>query len=233
MQAGPSDNFPGESFLGNLTRVDFDALTAFARNVRFLRGEVLLAAGAEPQRMVFLLEGCVKLSHYTPEGLEVLLEMRGAGEPVVECAVLHNQASELTATAVSPGRALSMGLSGFRRLLDTHPGLQRALLLSLARYKQAADRARVRLATQDLTTRLAELLLDLAERFGERTAGGVRIRVGLSQEDLGAWVGATREATARSLRGMRDEGIIALRRKQVVVSDLEGLHRLLKVGAAS
>jgi len=52
--------------------------------------------------------------------------------------------------------------------------------------------------------RLAARLVELADRTGSHRAGGsVAIRLPLSQSELAAAVGATREAVAKALRLLR------------------------------
>ncbi|MEU9044630.1 MULTISPECIES: helix-turn-helix domain-containing protein [unclassified Kitasatospora] len=50
----------------------------------------------------------------------------------------------------------------------------------------------------------------------------------LSPQDISVagWVGASREAIVRTMRQLRDEGIVTTERKVVVIHDLEALRRL-------
>jgi CRP-like cAMP-binding protein len=47
----------------------------------------------------------------------------------------------------------------------------------------------------------------------------------LGQDDLAAWVGATREATSRALGRLRAEGWLATGRQRIVLIDLPALRR--------
>jgi CRP-like cAMP-binding protein len=58
------------------------------------------------------------------------------------------------------------------------------------------------LAWLDVPTRVGRRLDDLAARFGHETPTGVRITLALSQDDLAALTGTTRESVNRALRGM-------------------------------
>jgi CRP-like cAMP-binding protein len=75
--------------------------------------------------------------------------------------------------------------------------------------------------------RLAAVLLDLAERFGCRTDRGIEVDLDLTQADLAALVGASRETVNRLLAGFRRRGWIGPSRPgshAIAVVDERGLR---------
>ena len=90
-----------------------------------------------------------------------------------------------------------------------------------------ADRQRVDFATRDVTARIAGRLAELTETSGEAEEGGVRITLPMSQEELAAWSGASREAVARSLHLLRELGWIETRRREIKVLDVDALRGLV------
>jgi CRP-like cAMP-binding protein len=90
-----------------------------------------------------------------------------------------------------------------------------------------ADRQLVDFATRDVTARIASRLIELAEKSGEPDAQGVRITLSLSQDELAAWTGASREAVARSLHLLRELGWVETRRREIKVLNAEGLRSLV------
>jgi len=77
----------------------------------------------------------------------------------------------------------------------------------------------------DTLGRLAARILELAERYGEPSDGGVTIAMPLSQEELAAWVGASRASVAQALQSMRELGWLKTRRRQVIVCDVDAVRR--------
>jgi CRP-like cAMP-binding protein len=57
----------------------------------------------------------------------------------------------------------------------------------------------------------------MADRFGPR---GLR----LTQDELAGWVGASREAVSRSLRLLRNAGVVSTGRQVIDVLDIGGLR---------
>ena len=98
-----------------------------------------------------------------------------------------------------------MHVEAFRDFLDSHAQVAVALLHLVVERLRDADRKRVEFAAYDTPARVAQRIVELAERFGEPDAQGTRITVALSQDELAGWVGASREAVAKALRTLREQ----------------------------
>jgi CRP-like cAMP-binding protein len=49
----------------------------------------------------------------------------------------------------------------------------------------------------------------------------------ISQEELASWSGASREATSKALRDLRELGAVETRRRNITVRDVDLLKRLV------
>jgi CRP-like cAMP-binding protein len=77
----------------------------------------------------------------------------------------------------------------------------------------------------DVRTRIAHRLEDLAERFGRAVDGGRLILLPLTQDEVAALAGTTRESANRALRSMVADGDIrmAARGRYVVRTRLRSI----------
>ena len=76
----------------------------------------------------------------------------------------------------------------------------------------------------DITGRLAARLVRLAQESGTPLPdGSLRLRTNLTQADLAAMVGCTRQSVNKLLGQFTDDGLLRLERDGIVVTDLEGL----------
>jgi CRP/FNR family cyclic AMP-dependent transcriptional regulator len=66
-----------------------------------------------------------------------------------------------------------------------------------------ADRKRIEFGAHDTTGRVAARLVEMAERFGQPAADGVKIGLPFSQDELAGWTGASREAVSKALGVLR------------------------------
>jgi CRP/FNR family cyclic AMP-dependent transcriptional regulator len=99
--------------------------------------------------------------------------------------------------------------------------------LALARLRND-DRQRLAAATSDTLPRVAGRLLELVQRFADPEAprdGSLALELPLTQEELAAWSGCSRESAARALRTLRDLRLIETRRRHLTVHDLSALRR--------
>ncbi|MEE8545288.1 MAG: helix-turn-helix domain-containing protein, partial [Alphaproteobacteria bacterium] len=79
---------------------------------------------------------------------------------------------------------------------------------------------------RDIRSRLARRLLSLAHVYGTEVADGTRIKLRISQEDLGRMMGATRESINKELGAWQSQGVIAYSRGHITIRDAEVLERL-------
>ena len=93
----------------------------------------------------------------------------------------------------------------------------------LSRRFRDADLKRVEFGASDTVGRVAARLVELADRYGEPTDEGIRITLPLSQDELGAWTGASRAGVAAALRTLRDLDWIDTQRRRITVLDRDAL----------
>ena len=77
-----------------------------------------------------------------------------------------------------------------------------------------------------MAPRVARALLRLAGEHGRKTADGVLIDLKLSQSELGAYIGLSRENVNRQLGAWREGGIIGMREGRIVIHMLRDLEML-------
>jgi CRP/FNR family cyclic AMP-dependent transcriptional regulator len=215
----------GEVFLAALSTEETAALRAPAMVRSFPRGTALFHERQAADRVLVVLEGCVKLSCVSEGGKEVVLAIRGPGDLLGELAAIDGEPRSATATALEPVEALSLSAGDFRSFLEAHPRVALALLTVLTRRLRDADRKRVEFAAEDTMTRVAARIVELSERFGDKVARGLEIDLPISQEELAGWTGCSRDSVVNALQAMRGLGWIETQRRQILVRDIDALRR--------
>jgi CRP-like cAMP-binding protein len=210
---------------GFLTDDEWRTLEAAGRRRRFRARQRLFREGEPGDHVVAIVAGRVKVSVQTRSGREILLAVKEPGDLVGELSVIDGRARSATAIALEPVDALLVTAPAFVEFVESHPRIAVRLLRALAAQIRAADRRSVDRDAGDITCRVARRLVDLAERLGEHRGSGVEVTLAVSQDDLAAWVGATREATSRALGRLRSEGWLTTGRQRIVLTDLAALRR--------
>ena len=200
------------------------ALEAAGHRRQWKRTAVIYRESSRSESVIVLRSGRVKVSSDTASGTEVVLAVRGPGALLGELSAIDGEPLSATVTALEPVTALAVPSPDFERYLLGHARVSMLLMRELTRRLRDADRKRIEFGAYDTTGRVAARLVELAERFGERTGEGLRISLPLSQDELAGWTGSSREAVTKALRTLREEGLIQTGRLHVVVRDLDALR---------
>ncbi|GLZ08914.1 Crp/Fnr family transcriptional regulator [Actinomadura sp. NBRC 104412] len=241
---------PG-SFYAELTPEERRDLESRGRYRDLERGEVLFREGEESTWVAVLLTGRVKAYSDRLDGGEALLDVRGPGALLGEVAAIDGLPRSATVATLEPARLLAITAEEFMSFLGAHGRVSVLIMKMLCRRWREADRRRLEFGMFDATGRVAQRLVELAERFGvpyEQGGGraatrpngptrpprpgdakpdgtSVRITLHLTQEELAGWVGASREAVSKALGTLRRHGWIETGRRRVIVHDLQALRR--------
>ena len=214
-----------DGFLGALDPADVDVLTSSGQARRFRRGAMLFHEGDDPDHVLIVRSGRVKVSSYTADGKEVVLAVRGPGELLGELSAIDGEPRSASASALEQVEVLSVQAEDFRTFLAMRPGVAITMLQSLSRKLRDADRKRIEFGAHDTVGRVSHRLVELAERFGERSGDALRITLPLSQQELAGWTGASREAVSKALHQLRSRGYIETARRGITVLDLAALRK--------
>jgi CRP/FNR family transcriptional regulator, cyclic AMP receptor protein len=213
---------PG-TFLALLSDGDRDSLLKLGGPRRFSRGQHLMHQGEPGDRVLILLKGHVKANWIDPRGRETVLSFRGPGDVLGELTFSHAEPRSSNVTAIEPVEAQALAASEFRVYLEQRPTAALTLIDVISRRFRDANRKRVQFGDLDTVGRVAARLIELCERYGDRTDSGIQIRLPVTQEDLGSWTASSRASVAGALRTMRELGWIKTERRRITVLDLEAL----------
>jgi len=201
-----------------------DLLTAKGTSKRLAPGSIVFHEGDRAAAVYGVVSGRVRIEVNTPTGGRLVLAVKEPGDVLGELGALDSRPRSATAVAIDDVELVQVGVDEFLESLADEPRHAVTLLQRISRdLRDSVDRTTAR-ASADTTQRLAMLLFDLVDRYGEHGASIVEIDLSLTQDDVAGWIGATREATARSLRTLRDKGCVMTARRRISVTDLDGLR---------
>ena len=213
-----------EGFLSELAADERADLEALGSVRRYRRGDVVFHQGDDAGAVLVLLEGHVKAVMLN-DGREVILAFPGPGELLGELSAVDGRPRSGTVRAVDDVEALVIPGSAFRAYLEHRPRIALVLLRSVAARLRESDRLRLDYAVNDVVVRVAGRLVELCERFGCEQGATVEIGLGITQDELASWAGASREAVAKAMALLRTLGWVQTERRRIVVLDLPALRR--------
>ena len=153
-------------------------------------GEHLLIEGLRETFVLLLLSGVTKVTATSEDGDTALLAVRLGGDLVGEFAAFDNRPRSATVTAAGPVTVRRIGQRDFLDCLDSSPAVALAVSRMLVRKNRWSVRRRGDFSGSPVATRVARVLVDLMEDYGEPLRVGVLIGPRLTQAELAGLVGA-------------------------------------------
>jgi CRP/FNR family transcriptional regulator, cyclic AMP receptor protein len=130
-----------------------------------------------------------------------------------------------SAEAVEPTTALILSRGTLIELLQGHPTLAQALLSSLGGLVRRLTEQAADLVFLDLHGRVAKLLLTLAEERGRREGQEVLLDLQVTQSDLAAMVGGSRQSVNHILHAFQRRGYLEIEGRRIALKDLKALAK--------
>jgi CRP-like cAMP-binding protein len=202
------------------------AMTSQLPAVGYPAGHVIFADGDIADCLYIIDSGKVKICCGSLDGRQQqLFTVAGPSDMFGDLSMFDPGPRSSTATALTDVHAAQMDRDALRRWLIERPEIAERLLRMLAHKLRRNDDQQSEMMFTDVAGRVARQLLELAQRFGVRDGVAMRVDHGLTQEELGQLVGATREPVNKVLMEFSRRGWIRLDGKSVLIMDSERLAR--------
>lgn len=221
--AAPSDrvSWPPLSLVAQLTEPERIALLAAGSPVKFPDDGILVLQGDPGDGLYVLTDGMVKVTVAAESGTETMLAVRSRGDLIGEFAVLDGEPRTATARAVGAVSAIRISRTRFTEFGQRYPAAQTTITKSLVAKMRAATERHAAERTWGARERVAQVLYELAEDYGEQaTDGAVVIPLPITQSELGELAGVAVSTTERVLGDLRKEGVIATRYRKIAIRDM-------------
>jgi len=188
-----------------------DAMAEFMRvcpERPFERGSYLFRQGDSATQMHVLAKGQVKLVTMTPEGHERVVAVLGPDDFVGEAFVLDVEHYVFDAVAITEVVSCPMDRAQFAQLALHSPSFTvrfaEILATNLVRCRELLTHT-----LDPVKRRVAKVLLEQVERFGERQDGDlVVLETKLRHDDFASLASATRVSASTAIAELRELGIV-------------------------
>jgi len=198
------------------------ALLAAGSPVKFPDDGILVLQGDDPGDGLYVLtDGMVKVTVAAESGTETMLAVRSRGDLIGEFAVLDGEPRTATARAVGAVSAIRISRARFTEFGQRYPAAQTTITKSLVAKMRAATERHAAERTCGARERVAQVLYELAEDYGEQAGdGAVVIPLLITQSERGELAGVAVSTTERVLGDLRKEGVIATRYRKIAIRDM-------------
>ncbi len=199
------------------------ARTYPARAVVFLEDDPL-------HHVSIIRSGLVKVTS-TIADREVVLDVLGPGEVYGELSAVDGGRASASVITVTTTEVVLVPSAAFIAFLAARPDVSMELMRDLTSRLRGASRRQAEHGTLDGIGRVCRRITELMDRFGETCAGtatdtgAVEIRSPLTQTDIAAWAGLSREAVVKAFQSMRRMGWLRTTGRHIVVLAPDAVRR--------
>lgn len=154
----------------------------------------------------------------------VILDILGPGDIIGLATATTGGALPETVQALEDALICQIRGDVLREILQRHGGVALQLFQRVGLRRYRIECRLLDMVYQTVPVRVARMLLELDERYGENRDGRRVLAMALRVGQLAALVGANREATNRALLSFADRGWLMWQGRHMVLSDLPGLR---------
>jgi CRP/FNR family transcriptional regulator, cyclic AMP receptor protein len=126
------EKLPKESLLKVLDQTELAELLVHAREAKARKGEAIIRQGDDGNALIILLEGQARITVYSANGREIVLEYAGAGTVLGEIALLDGGVRTASVIAMGPLKYLILPRSAFEQTMASNHRIALRIMKELA-----------------------------------------------------------------------------------------------------
>ena len=220
MGAVTVSDLQGWQLFSYLPAADLARLANIATQDAYRAGDYLFREGEPGDAFWVLLRGQVKIFKVSPEAREQILRIVYPGEAFAEAAALSEGPFPANAQATTRAVVVRFPAAAFQQALQENPRLALNVIVALSHLLRGFTALVDALALREVSARVAKYLLDLALR-----SEGEWVTLDVNKRALAARLGTVSETLSRTLRRLREEGIIEVEGPRIRILSRAALER--------
>jgi len=211
-------------FSGQFSPAAVDDLGSMLCPSSYAAGSLLFMERDQAQGIYFVLEGEVKLSINSADGRRLNLSIARKGEILGLASALFGKEYLMTAETLYPCKLAHLGQRDLQGFLVRHADAYQTLTQELGRQlTSACEQLRTIGLSASVPEKLARLLLEWSEN-GQATQAGTRFRFSLTHEEIGEFIGASRETVTRTLTLFKTHRLVSFHGSTLVIPNRQALE---------
>lgn len=209
----------------NLNMTLKDEINKYAKLVHFKKGKPFFSAEDSLKNFYIILSGKVKVYQLNLENAkEQTIFILSHGDMHDTIALLDGNIHEVISEVLEDGTALCFPVEQVREWIDTNLAFNKIFFPYLAHQMRSVEELATDLSLYSTSERLIKLILR------NITPKGVKSLLhNLTRIDIASLIGTVRHVVDRHINELKDDGAIEVKRKQIIIKDIEKLIKKLKI----
>jgi CRP/FNR family transcriptional regulator, anaerobic regulatory protein len=201
-----------------------DKLVDGRRKVR--RGSALFRSADRFTALYAIRTGFFKTRVAAADGRDQVTGFQMAGE-ILGMDGIVNEAHTCDAVALEDAEVCIMPFARVSELARQVAAVQQHVHRVLSREIVREHGVMLLLGSMRAEERLAAFLLNLAQRLHARGFSGSEMVLRMTREEIGSYLGLKLETVSRTFSRFSEDGIVAVRQRNVRILDVEALRRIV------
>ncbi len=189
--------------------------------------EHVIIEGERAKGFYLLRSGKARIYRTSSDGREQSFRIVSAGDTFGEVPVFDQGPNPASVEVLAPSEVVLVPTSAMVDVVSRHPEVAVPMLLHFARRLRSFTELVEQISLQTVPARIARYLYQVAREEGVATEEGILVRRDITQQDLASLVGSVREVVTRALKAMEEDGVLEVRRRELVIRDMDALRRLV------
>lgn len=189
----------------------------------YKKREVVYLDGDDCSGLYIIRTGRLKLVRSSSTGKEQIINILNPGDLLGFEVFYEGRVYKNTAVAMEDTELCYIEKNAFFKILEREPEISKKLIISLGKELNHAYERIGNLGLLNAKEKLGHLLYTLASEYGVKADGGVTLNLTLSRLEIAELLGITQETSIRLLKSFKEDGILEIRRKEIVIKSMSRL----------
>lgn len=185
----------------------------------------------EANGVILVISGRVRIFHATLGGKQSIVAFIEPGELFGESSILKGGTRDEFAEAVASSALLVIPAEDVQRLMEQHVDIAIGIARLIGLRRKRIERRLKYLVFHSIRVRLINVLLELAEQYGEPSDEGVELVIKLTHETLASIAGCSRESVTTVLGELQLEGLVRTGCRKIKLIDIGRMAEVIDVPA--
>ena len=204
------------TILADLKEDDLDRIEKLITEKTFPKRRIIFWED-DPVKNIYLVKrGNIKLYKTQSDGRSQILNIAGTGS-VLGFDSLFGNKYLATAEAIAESVLCQIKAEDFRQLLEKEPAINLRLLKAVSRELEKNENLLFSLGTRTAKERLSYFLLNLYNSQCDCEDNPKKINLLISRQEISEHLGMKQETVIRNLSKLKDERIIDIKGKEIVI----------------
>lgn len=207
---------------------DMEELARVTRMELAKKKETIFLPGESSQQVYLLKTGRVKISRISEEGRELTLVLLEPGEIFGELEILEGSVRDTIAEAMEESQLCVIQKEQFLSLIRKRPELSFRLTKLIGLRLRRIESRVEDLVFRDVPSRLAHLLIQLSEEYGNPAQDGILLSIKITHQEMANLIGSIRETVSATLGEFKKEGLITFEGRKIIILRPELLKKQVR-----